>query len=64
MTPQFVHLQDVKICCWLGKRVGLIAFFDAMNGMTEFYSIKILRCPEQTAMEWTVDALFSKGLNI
>ena len=33
-----------------------------MNAMTEFYSINILWCPEQTAMKWTVDALFSKGL--
>ena len=37
---------------------------DALNVMIKFYSINILWCPEQTAMEWTVDALFSKGLDI
>ena len=35
-----------------------------MNVVTEFNSMTILWCPEQTAMEWTVDALFSKGLDV
>ena len=38
--------------------------FDALNAMTEFYSINILWCPKQTAMKLNVDALFSKGLDI
>ena len=33
-----------------------------MIAMTGFYSINILWRPEQTAMQWTVYALFSKNL--
>jgi len=45
--------SGIYVCC-----------FDAMNAMTEFYSINILWWPKQTAMGWNVDTLFSKGLNI
>ena len=38
--------------------------FDALNAMAEFYSINILWFPEETAMEWAVDALFSKGIDV
>ena len=43
---------------------GINAYcYDAMNDMTDFYSINTLWNPEQSAMEYTVNVVFSTGLD-
>ena len=43
---------------------GINAYcYDAMNDMTDFYSINTLWNPEQSAMKYTVNVVFSTGLD-
>ena len=49
---------------FIKEESGINAYcYDAMNDMTDFYSINTLWNPEQSAMEYTVNVVFSTGLD-
>ena len=51
-------------CLFVKEESGINAYcYDAMNDMTDFYSINTLWNPEQSAMEYTVNGVFSTGLD-
>ena len=71
MTPIYnpepvIYLSTGWYCMLFFKEEnGIYVYcYYAMNDMTDFYSINILWSREKHAMQGTVDALFSRGLNI